>query len=53
MREPEPLAEVLAEVLADTARPLPMEDVGVQEELGGTGCAAGVLGWPWKNVEVP
>ena len=47
----DPLAEPLEVV--DTTRPLPMDDVVVHEEVPGAGCAAGVLGWPWKNVEDP
>ena len=38
----DPLAEPLEVV--DTARPLPMDDVVVHEEVPGAGCAAGVLG---------
>lgn len=39
-----------AEVL--TAR-FPIVDNVVHEEDGGAGCAEGVLGSPWKNVDVP
>ncbi len=44
-------AEVIgAEVL--TAR-FPIEERVVQDEDEGMGCAEGVVGWPWKNVDVP
>lgn len=36
-----------------TARPFPIVLVVAQFELAGAGCAEGVIGWPWKNVEVP
>lgn len=32
---------------------LPMLDTGVQSEDGGAGCASGVEGSPWWNVEDP
>lgn len=45
-----PLDVTGADVLA--AR-LPMLLTDTQEEDEGAGCASGVTGWPWKNVEVP
>lgn len=50
---PEALPEALALPDALAARPLPIELVDVHEEVGGAGCAAGVLGSPWWKVEVP
>ena len=54
--EEEALTEVdAADVMGDevlTAR-LPIVERVVQEEDEGMGCADGVEGWPWKNVEVP
>lgn len=44
-------AEVIGEEVL-TAR-LPIEDKVVQDEDEGIGCADGVVGWPWKNVEEP
>jgi hypothetical protein len=41
-----------AEVLAFAARlPIVLRDVHIED--GGAGCAEGVDGSPWKNVEVP
>ena len=54
--EEEALTEVdAADVMGDevlTAR-LPIDVRVVQEEDEGMGCAEGVEGWPWKNVEEP
>lgn len=44
-------AEVIGEEVL-TAR-LPIEESIVQEEDEGIGCAEGVEGWPWKNVDEP
>lgn len=33
--------------------PFPMVFVAVHNEDAGTGCARGVVGCPWKNVDVP
>ena len=48
---PEPVE--VAVPVPEAARPLPIVLVGVQDEVGGAGCAAGVEGSPWWNVEVP
>jgi hypothetical protein len=37
----------------DTRKPLPIVESVVQREDDGAGCAAGVLGSPWWNVELP
>ena len=42
----------IAELEVDTAR-LPMVDNVVHIDDGGAGCAAGVDGSPWWNVDVP
>lgn len=48
------LALAVVLVLVGTATsPLAIVLIGVQELDGGTGCAAGVTGSPWKNVEDP
>ena len=44
--------EVVVVVDAD-ARPFASDFVGTQEDVAGAGCAGGVTGWPWWNVEVP
>jgi len=46
-------ADVFVVGVEVAARIFPMEDVVVHEDVAGAGCAAGVAGSPWKNVEVP
>jgi hypothetical protein len=44
----------VADILVpDIANPLPMVLNVVQDEEDGAGWAAGVAGWPWKNVDPP
>ena len=45
-------AVVTAEEDVLTAK-LPMLDTGVHWEVAGAGCASGVTGSPWWNVDVP
>ena len=37
----------------ETANPLPIVETVVHMDDDGAGCGFGVLGSPWKNVEVP
>ena len=39
--------------LVGLAARIPMVDVVLHEDVAGAGCAAGVAGSPWKNVEPP
>lgn len=49
----EELAVVVAAPGAEMERPLPTVLTLWHCDFAGAGCAAGVLGWPWWNVEVP
>ena len=51
--EDEILTAVDVRTALDAACPLPILDVVVHDDVAGAGCAAGVLGSPWWNVEVP
>ena len=46
-------ADVLAALEVALAAKLPMVLRDVQSEDDGAGCAGGVTGSPWKNVDVP
>ena len=50
---PVAVAVLVPEPVPEAARPFPIVLVVVQDEVGGAGCAAGVEGSPWWNVEVP
>lgn len=44
---------LVEEFTPDTARLFPMDDVVLHEDVAGAGCAGGVAGSPWWNVEPP
>jgi hypothetical protein len=50
---PDEEAELLMMLVPEMSNPLPMDDRVVQSDDDGAGCADGVTGWPWKNVDVP
>lgn len=45
--------EAVGDGVGGAATPFPILLVAEQPELAGAGCAGGVTGCPWKNVEEP
>ena len=50
---PLPLPVLVGDALLETTRPFPIEVTGLQDDVAGAGCASGVTGSPWWNVDVP
>lgn len=52
-KPPVPEGVIVAPEPVDGTTPLLTEEMDVQDDEEGAGCAEGVMGSPWENVDVP